>query len=157
MKAISSILLFALAVLMLGCARQVDVEAEQAALMKADKDWAAAASSNDMERLITFWTDDAIIYFPNAPIVEGKEAIRQFVTSNRQKPGFSLTWEPAEAVVSAAGDLGYTAGRGLLTINDPEGNLITRKANYLCVWEKQADGSWKCSREVSNFRPQNQK
>jgi ketosteroid isomerase-like protein len=154
MKTILSILSFVVIISILGCTKQVDVKVEQAALLNADKEWATAAAGDDIEDILTFWTDDAVIYFPNVPIVSGKEAIRQFVTNNRKKPGFSLTWEPTEAVVSALGDIGYTAGRGQLSINDSEGNLITRKMNYVCIWKKQADGSWKCSREVSNFRPQ---
>lgn len=154
MKAVFSILSFALIISIFGCTKQVDVKVEQAALLNADKEWAAAAAGGDIEHILTFWTDDAVIYFPNAPVVSGKEAIRQFITSNRKKLGFSLRWEPTEAVVSASGDMGYTAGTAQLSINDPEGNLVTRKGNYICIWEKQADGAWKCSREVSNFRPQ---
>jgi ketosteroid isomerase-like protein len=153
MKIILSVLACAFLILIIGCTKQVDVRVEQAALLNADKEWAAAAKAGDIERILPFWTDDAVIYFPNVPVVSGKEAIRQFVTSNRKKSGFSLTWEPIEAVVSAAGDIGYTAGTGQLAINDSEGNLITKKMNYVCVWKKQADGSWKCPLEISNFRP----
>ena len=155
MKAILSILLVVVIISVSGCTKQVDVKVEEAALLNADKEWAVAAESGDIERLLPFWTDDAAIYFPNAPIVSGKEAIRQFVTVNRQKPGFSLTWVPTEAVVSVSGDIGYTTGKGQLSINDAEGNLITRQTNYVCIWEKQTDGSWKCSVESSNFRPAN--
>jgi len=154
MKTILSVLACPFLILIVGCTKQVDVRVEQAALLNADKEWAAAAKAGDIERILPFWTDDAVIYFPNMPVVSGKEAIRQFVISNRQKPGFSLTWVPTEAVVSASGDIGYTVGNGQLSINDPEGNLITRVANYVCIWEKQADASWKCSVESSNFRPQ---
>jgi len=154
MKAIFSILSFIVIISIFGCAKQVDVKVEQAALLNADKEWAAAAASGDVDRIVTFWTDDVVIYFPNAPIVSGKETVRQFVQNNRNKPGFALTWTPTEAVVSTAGDLGYTAGTGQLSVNDDNGNLMTRKMNYICIWKKQADGSWKCSREISNFRPQ---
>jgi hypothetical protein len=34
-----------------------------------------------------------------------------------------------------------------MSFNDSEGNTLTKYGNYLCVWEKQEDGSWKCVME----------
>ena len=86
MKAVLSILSFLVIISILGCTKQVDIKVEQAALLNADKEWATAAAGNDIEQILTFWTNDAVIYFPNVPIVSGKEAIRQFVTNNRKNP-----------------------------------------------------------------------
>lgn len=153
MKAVLSILSFLVLISILGCTKQVDIKVEQAALLNADKEWATAAAGNDIEQILTFWTNDAVIYFPNVPIVSGKEAIRQFVTNNRKKPGFSLKWEPTEAVVSAAGDLGYTKGTFQLAVSDSAGNPRNASGNYVCIWKKQSDGLWRCSLEISTFGP----
>ena len=153
MKIIFSILSFVVIISIFGCTKQINVKAEESALLNADSSWAVTASSGDMDHLFTFWTDDAVIYFPNIPVVKGKEAIHQFVTNNRKQPGFSLNWEPAEAFVSTAGDLGYTTGTFQLTVSDAEGNPRKASGNYVCIWEKQADGSWKCSMEISTFGP----
>jgi uncharacterized protein (TIGR02246 family) len=136
-----------------GCAPGVDVEATRAALLQTDKEWAAAVAAGDIQRVLTFWADDAVVYFPGAPSAIGKEAIREMVKKNRKKPGFSLAHYPAEAVVSGSGELGYTLGTFQLSLTDPEGKPISRNGHYLCIWEKHTDGSWKCSIEISNFRP----
>lgn len=142
--------------LSLGCARKidlVDLEAERSALLETDRSWAAAAAAGDIERLTGFWSDDAINYSPGAPVARGKEAIGQLVRRNRSRPGFSLWWEPTEAFVAIAGDLGYTSGAFTLSFENSEGKPVTRRGNYVCIWKKQADGSWKCAVESTVFGP----
>jgi ketosteroid isomerase-like protein len=72
--------------------------------------WAASAGTTDVERIVSFWTDDAVIYPPRQAPVAGKAAIRKYVGDSMKIPGFSVSWKPAAAVVSASGDLGYTTG-----------------------------------------------
>jgi len=62
-----------------GCAQRVDVEAEAAAIRQAtDVEWLAAWQAKNLERWVSFYTDDAVLLPPNAPILIGKEAIRAF-------------------------------------------------------------------------------
>ena len=50
-------------------------EADRAALLKTDTEWARhAAMGKDVERIISFWTDDAVIYPPREPPIVGKAA-----------------------------------------------------------------------------------
>lgn len=140
--------------LAVACAAQTDssgVESEREALLEADRAWAEAARKGDIPRLTGFWADDAVNYSPGAPPAKGRQEIAQLVQRNRNRPGFSLTWEPETAVVAQSGDLGYTSGTFALTAQDPQGNLATRTGHYVCIWSKQSDGSWKCSVETSVF------
>ncbi|HYN83087.1 MAG TPA: hypothetical protein VES88_16525 [Gemmatimonadaceae bacterium] len=43
-----------------------------------------------MERIVSFWSDDAIVYPPGAPVLEGKWAIRNFV-AGRLKTSASVS------------------------------------------------------------------
>ena len=156
MKPLLNIFASALILFNLGCAAEsesVDLDAEREALLEADRAWAAAAAAGDVERLTSFWADDAINYFPGAPVARGKDAIGELVRRNRSQPGFSLSWEPQEAVVARSGDLGYTSGTFALSIENPEGSQVTRRGHYVCIWKKQADGSWKCAVESTIFGP----
>jgi ketosteroid isomerase-like protein len=101
----------------------------------------------------SFWADDATNYFPDAPVARGKEAIGQLVQRNRSRPGFSLSWEPQEAVVARSGELGYSSGTFALSVENPEGTSVTRRGHYVCIWKKQADGSWRCAVESTIFGP----
>ena len=60
-----------------GCTTRVDVEKERAAILQTDKEWLAAAlEGRDLGRIVSFWTDDAIVFPPGSAAVVGKEAIR---------------------------------------------------------------------------------
>ena len=140
--------------LITACTENVNIESEQKALLDADKAWADAAASGDVEKIKTFWSEDAINYYPGQEPAFGKQEILEIVKRNRSIPGFNLSWEPRNAVVSKSGDLGYTHGSYKILFNDPEGNTLTRAGNYVCIWKKQEDGSWKCVMESSVPGPQ---
>ncbi len=147
-------LVLALTSSMLGCRAGIDVEAERASLRQADQDWAAtAAAGADVERIIAYWTDDAKVYPPGMPVVEGKAAIREFVAGSMQIPGFEVSWQPEEVIVSPDGQLGYTTGTNRFTAPDPQGNLVTTLGRYITVWRKESDGSWKCVIDIWNTGP----
>ena len=131
-----------------GCGRSVDIASERQALLNADRAFAAAAAAGELDRVFSFWADNAIIYPAGMPTVRGKDAIRQFVAENRAQPGFSIKWEPLEAVVAQDGSLGYTVGDYEVTIDGPDGNQLTRRGRYLQTWQKDEVGAWKCSVEI---------
>jgi ketosteroid isomerase-like protein len=156
MRALLILVATALMIFNLGCTAEsesVDLDAEREALLEADRAWATAAAAGDVERLTSFWADDATNYFPGAPVARGKDAIGELVRRNRSLPGFSLSWEPQEAVVARSADLGYTSGTFALSIENPDGSLVIRRGHYVCVWKKQTDGSWKCAVESTIFGP----
>jgi len=116
---------------------KVDIEAEQAAILKIDKEWASAASEGrDIERIVSFWADDATVFPPGFPAVVGKDAIRQYVSESLKIPGFSVGWESTEVTISPNGDFAYAVGK-----------------NHFTVWRKEADGSWKCVIDIWNEEP----
>lgn len=141
------------ALLLLGsaCATPRDRSLDRTSLLETDRAWAAAAAAGDVPRLASFWADDAVDYFPGAPVARGKDEIRTLVQRNRSKPGFALRWEPTAVKVAASGELGYTSGPFQLSVDDAEGRPVLRHGNYLCIWERAAAGAWKCTVETSVF------
>ena len=133
------------------CNSKTNKEAELNALLNTDKEWAAAAKAGDVKKIVTFWSDDAIDYFPNSPAAIGKEAILKLVQKNRSIPGFNLSWEPMKAEVATSADLGYTSGVFRVSMRDAEGNTMEKSGNYVCIWKKQQNGPWKCIVETSVF------
>ncbi|MEE8199549.1 MAG: hypothetical protein V3R29_00125 [Candidatus Acidoferrales bacterium] len=103
------LILATLALLAAGCAPQVDLEAERAALLTADEAWSESAP--DLDRFLSFYADDASLLPPGAPVATGEEAIRAFFSALSSAPGFALSWGATGAEVSRTGDLGYTYGR----------------------------------------------
>jgi ketosteroid isomerase-like protein len=146
---------FLLSMSILGCSgsEQINVESERQAIFAADREWAAAARAGDVEKLASFWSDDAINFFPNQPAAIGKAAIGGLVRTNRSRAGFSLSWEPQEAVVAASGDIGYSYGTFQLSFENGDNEQVSRHGHYVCIWKKQVDGSWKCGVESTIFGP----
>jgi ketosteroid isomerase-like protein len=145
-KCLPLLLLAALA----GCAPQIDREAEQASLLLVDQEWAALASEGtDVDRIVSYWSDDVTIFPPDAPAIQGKEAIRQFMVSVLEIPGFHVTWQPTTVFVAPGGDFGYTTGTNAMTAPDADGNLVTTPGRYVTVWRKEA-GVWKCVIDIWN-------
>ncbi len=148
----TGILLAALFVLAAsGCAPQVDVEAEAAAIRETtDVEWLEAGQAKDLDRFVSFYTDDASLFLPNAPIVTGKEAIRSGMSQAFSTPSFAISWQTTNIEVSRTGDLAYSYGTYEETANDPEGNPVSERGKWVAIWEKQPDGSWKVVIEILN-------
>ena len=146
--------LLSVAALLAGAAAaRVDVAAERAALTRADKEWSAAAVARDVEKTLSFWTDDATVYPPGQPAVAGKDALRRYITEGFGLPGFSIRWETSAFEVSASGDVAYGLGTNVVTINDPQGMVITERGRGVTVWRKDKDGKWRCVVDVWNAGP----
>lgn len=129
-------------------------DAERDALKTTDERWAAAASAGrDVDAIVAQWTDDAKVYPPGMPVIEGKAAIRQFVADSLQVPGFSITWTPEHVTVSADGTMGYCTGSNRMTAPGPDGNVATMIGRYVTVWRKEADGVWRCAVDIWNAGP----
>lgn len=135
------------------CAPPIDVDAEAAALRATDEAWAAAASEGtDVDLVASFWSDDATIFPNDAPLVQGKAAIVEFVRASFELPGFHITWQPQDVIVAASGDLGTTTGANEFTLPGPDGGVVTIRGHYVTVWRKNADGEWKCIIDMFNSR-----
>ena len=133
-----------------GCAPQVDVEAERAAIRDVTAQRVQAWNDKDVERVLSFNTEDSSWFPPNAAIASGQEAMRALFPQLVESPGFALSAETTTVEVSRAGDLAYSPGIYEITVNDPEGNPVTTVGKWVSVWKKQADGSWKVVAHIWN-------
>jgi len=154
MKTIILLTLSSFFLLSVRCSTDLDLESLKSELLQADKDWATAAQMGDIDKLTTYWADDAINFFPGAPPAYGKESILALVKKNRSQPGFSLSWEPVKAIVASSGDLGYTYGSFQLAFNNTDSTTVNRSGNYVCIWKKDMGSSWKCVVESTIFSSQ---
>ena len=128
-------------------------DAARTALLQTDTEWAKfAAAGKDIEKIVSYWSDDAIVYPPRASAISGKAAIRGFVSQSLKTPFFSISWKPAQAIVSESGDLGYTMGTNEITSADAQGKVTRVQGRYLTVW-RRTGGAWKCVVDFWNESP----
>ncbi len=136
-----------------GCAPQVDVAAEQAAIEQAQRDWLDATKKPGEEGAdgyASFVTEDAVWLLPNGARIEGRDAVRTWILPLTQGEDFSITWGATRVEVSAAGDLAYSRGTYEYSLKDAEGNPVSDKGKFVDIWKKQADGSWKAAIGIGN-------
>lgn len=140
-----------------GCSRSsFDAAAEQAILLKQDAEWASvAAAGQDVEKIISYWADDALVVPPGQPIVEGKAAIRAFVTESLKIPGFTIHWVSEKVSFSPDGQLAYMRGTNETTVPGPGGGLMTIHGRGVTVWRRGQDGQWRCVMDIWNDPPAN--
>jgi ketosteroid isomerase-like protein len=119
-------------------------------LRDLDAKWAKAAAAKDVERTIAFYSDDAIVFPPNATSAATKEAIRNGWKEMLTSPGFVITWQPRKVQVGKGGAMAWVSGTYELTMNDGSGKPVNDRGKYLEVWEKQIDGNWKCAADMWN-------
>jgi uncharacterized protein (TIGR02246 family) len=97
------------------------------AIRDLDTAWSQAAQSKDLEKMVSYYADDASALPFNAPIATGKDLIRQLWSALMAKPGFSLTFAPTRITVAKSNDLAYEAGTFELKMNEAaEGRLEGR-------------------------------
>ena len=140
---------------MVGCGEQkVDTVREGEALMQISRDWSRSVSPDSIERIMSYWADNAVYMPPGQPALIGKDAIRQMVTESLKIPGFKISWEPQSVTISKSGDLAYLIEKSQMTMNDSLGNPKTEYYKGLTVWRKEK-GTWKNVVEMVNHDPNN--
>ncbi|HEY7236745.1 MAG TPA: DUF4440 domain-containing protein [Gemmatimonadaceae bacterium] len=140
--------------LVASCRTTVDTAKERQTLLDRDREWARLASAGkSADSVLAFWTEDARVVMPGQATLQGKAPIGQMVTSSFKEPGFHVTWTPETAVVSEAGDLGYTTGTNEFTVPDSTGKAAKIAGRYITVWRKEADGVWRCIEDYSTPLP----
>lgn len=123
--------------------------ADEAALRDVDAQWAKTAATKDVDATIAFYSDDAIVLPPNAPLATGKAAIHG-VWAELLAPDTSLSWQATKVEIARSGDLGYVTGTYVATSKDPKGKPVTEEGKFVEVWKKQADGKWKAIVDTYN-------
>lgn len=98
-----------------------------------------------------WFADDAVTIANNQPPVRGHDAISR--SANWSPGSYQLTWTPTDAVMSPAGDMGYTWGHYEGRSKDPDGNARVTAGRYFTIWRKEPDGSWKVVLDASNEEP----
>lgn len=128
-------------------------ESARQSLLQVDQAWAAAASAGkDAAYVASFFADDGVMVPAGAPVVAGKAAFLAFVAGSFAAPGFHISWTPSleNVHVSADGTMGYSVSDSVTTFPGPDGKLVTVQGRGVSIWEREADGEWKCVYDISN-------
>lgn len=116
---------------------------DEQAIRAADAEWSKAASAKDVDKTVSFYSDDAVVLPPNEPAVTSKDGIRNlwkgFLDSVTE-----IGWKATRAEMAKSGDLAVVTGTYEMTMKDGTKD----RGKYCEVWEKKADGKWKCGTDM---------
>jgi ketosteroid isomerase-like protein len=132
-----------------GTGAAADTKIEQA-LRDLDIQWAKAVEAKDLDKTVSYYSDDAMVLPPNAAIATTKEAIRNIWKDLLASPGLVFTWKTTKVEVAKSGDMACLSGTYELTMNDASGKPVNDRGKYVEVWKKQTGGSWKVAVDIWN-------
>jgi uncharacterized protein (TIGR02246 family) len=124
--------------------------ADEAAIRAAVIEWSKAAKAKDVNKAVSFYADDAMVFADKGPLEKGKDNIRADWEQVLALPGPGLTFATTGVDVARSGDMAYDYGTYDFATADKKGNIIDAKGKYVVVWKKQADGSWKVAVDIDN-------
>jgi uncharacterized protein (TIGR02246 family) len=121
-----------------------DPKVDEAAIRTEDAAWSKSASTKNATDFVSYYTDDAVVMAPGAPIMKGKTAITEMFTGMVKDPVFALTFSPMS--IDVAGDQATEIGDYSITTTDEKsGKPASSTGKYIVIWRRQGDGSWKAA------------
>ncbi|HWM26180.1 MAG TPA: nuclear transport factor 2 family protein [Chthoniobacterales bacterium] len=94
---------------------------------------------------LSFLAADGIVFRPGP--LNGRE-----VWEKRPETGFDLIWEPTFAIMARSADFGYDTGPAKWRANKKE-EKFAGYGQFVSVWKKQTDGSWKVALDLGIEHP----
>ena len=122
----------------------------RAEILRLDAEWSEVAATRDVERILVYWSDDAALCPPGSLALVGKAAIREYIRSSFEIPGFRISWKTEEVTVAESDDLAYGIGTNRVSFLGPDGGTITVEGKAVTVWRRDAAGQWKCVVDIWN-------
>ena len=102
----------------------------------------------DAAELASFYSEDAKLLPPNAPLAEGRRGVEAFAAEMFAGGARSLELDTVDVIED--GDLAVGTGRYKLTIAAPGANRFEDVGKYIAVYQRQADGALKMVRDIFN-------
>jgi ketosteroid isomerase-like protein len=135
-----------------GCSTRIVGPISGRQLVELDESWAAAAATDNLDVIMNYWTDDAVLYPEGHLPLYGKLAIREFIERRRSKPGHRISWTPTCAGIDEQGGMAYTLGEGATMVADDSGETTELTGRYVAIW-RWDNGHWRCAVKCWNSSP----
>ena len=116
-------------------------------LLAVDRAFAAMAQAQGVPAAFAHYAaEDAHQFAPGRDPARGREAVAAFWSG--WPAGATLEWAPDYAQVSERGDMGWTWGRGVATVNGARTN-----SRYVTIWRRNYEGEWRFVADIGNEDP----
>ena len=116
------------------------------AVAKAYQAVAASFQRGDADTIASLYTDDAELFIPGAPVIEGKRAIRDAWSGIVGRGGNRVEIDVRE--VQESGDMAFDTGH--FTATDPDGSILNA-GKWIVIWKRDASGAWSIHRDFMHW------
>ncbi len=122
-----------------------EFNADEKKLMKLERYLLQLFQEGNIDLAMSYLTEDAMVNPPAMEAIFGRENQKQLFKQLLAMEGVELSWEPIEATVSPAGEMGYVYGVVKWKMpNEPESF-----GKYISIWVKE-NGKWMNQVEMRN-------
>lgn len=127
-------------------------DADVRAITELETEWNQDYVSKKVDKIAAYYADNAVLMMPGSPAAKGKDAIVSGLKQMVADPAFSLKFKSSTVEVAKSGDLGYTQGDFQTSMTNPKTHkVMDAQGNYVTVYGKQPDGSWKVLSDIATL------
>ncbi len=131
---------------------RADEAADVAAIEQVAQRWIDLYTAGDLDRLMTLYTEDAIVALHGRPALRGVEQIRNFFAPGMGKS--RVTFEIDIEEIQVHGDSAHLLSKYYLTAEPMDGGDIYRDAGRsLLIYKRNADNEWKLYLDIDQATP----
>lgn len=127
--------------LLCSCVSFVTAAAPPSGAQAADEAWRKAITANDLDRIMAVYSEDAVMWLPDAPEARGREAIRKaYAAMLAANTVTAATF--ADAHYQTSGDLSVGWGDFSLSLSPKTGGDPITLAGRFSVIARNEAGTW---------------
>jgi len=125
--------------------------ADAQAIRDLETAWSQSAATKDVDKITSYYADDASIFMTDTPVITGKANIVNAFKPLVADKNFSLSFTTDKVVAAKSSDMAYSQGKYVMTYTDPKTKkAVSENGKYVTVYMKQDDGSWKAVADITN-------
>ena len=110
------------------------------AIRVESRHWLSAEIAKDIPAIVSFYATDAVEMPSNTPVIQGRDAIRDWYQQWLTPEGVSMTFATTSVTVARSCDFAVEQGTYKFTQASPRGST-TDVGKYVTLWKK-VGGKW---------------
>ncbi len=127
---------------------EANTAADEQAIRSVNERWLQLIRNKDAAGVAQLYAEDGVVMPANEKAARGREAIREWWNRWMQVPGYQLTFQTDQLVMSRSGDMALDRGTYRFAATLPSG-AISDTGKYVVVWRKVGD-EWKVAADIFN-------
>ena len=127
---------------------QANTAADEQSIRSINERWLQLIRAKDAAGIAQLYADNGAVMPANEKAAQGRQAIGEWWNRSMQMPGYDLTFQTDQLVLSKSGDMALERGTYRFAAPPPEG-AIDDTGKFVVVWRKIGN-EWKVAADIFN-------